>query len=197
MRALFVYNLIMLRRRLPGLLPVFAAAAAAGLLFRNISFGGLAGVLAVAVIIGGRDDASQGRWLLTMPVSRRQFVIFSYITEAAAGLAASLLCSALSLLTGETVRVALLSGAVIYCLFLTLIGITLCFDFKYGPGGRGKLACAAVLLVLMLMLFLLTLLAELLSADMIWSLLIFPAAATVSVALGLRDSICAFEERDL
>lgn len=154
-------------------------------------------MLAVAVIIGDRDGASQGRWLLTMPVSRRQFVIFSYITEAAAGLAASLLCSALSLLTGETVRVALLSGAVIYCLFLTLIGITLTFDFKYGPGGRGKLVGPVVLGVLILIFLSLVLLAELSDPDTVLPLLIFPAAATVSVALGLHGSIRAFEERDL
>ena len=112
MRALLVYNLITFRGRLARLLVVFAVVLAVNLLLRDISMGGLAGALLLSVIRAGGNDEAQRRWLLTMPVSRRQLVVCSYITEAALGLVASLLCALLFLLFGETVRVALLGCAV-------------------------------------------------------------------------------------
>ena len=131
MRALLVYNLITFRGRLTRLLVVFAVVLAVNLLLRDIPLGGLAGALLLSVIRAGGNDEAQRRWLLTMPVSRRQLVVCSYITEAALGLVASLLCALLFLLFGETVRVALLGCAVMCCIFLTIAGIALYFDFKY------------------------------------------------------------------
>ena len=198
MKALFVYNLITFRRGLPRLLLIAAAALAANLLIRRPSYGSFAVVLLFSRgVMAGADGAAWERWLLTLPVSRRQLVICSYMTEAAFRLEISLLCAALFLLLGETARVALLSCAAIYCLLLALAGITLYFDFRYGPGGRGKLEGAVILSVLILMFLSLVLLAELSDADTVLPLLIFPVSAAVSVALSLRGSVRAFEERDL
>ena len=91
MRALLVYNLITFRGRLARLLVVFAVVLAVNLLLRDISMGGLAGALLLSVIRAGGNDEAQRRWLLTMPVSRRQLVVCSYITEAALGLVAIVL----------------------------------------------------------------------------------------------------------
>ena len=85
MRALLVYNLITFRGRLTRLLVVFAVVLAVSLLLRDIPLGGLSGVLLLSVIRVGGDGEAQRRWLLTMPVSRRQLVACSYITEAALG----------------------------------------------------------------------------------------------------------------
>lgn len=80
MRALLVYNLITLRGRLTRLLVVFVVVLAVNLLLRDIPLGGLAGALLLSVIRVGGDGEAQRRWLLTMPVSRRQLVACSYIT---------------------------------------------------------------------------------------------------------------------
>lgn len=197
MRALLVYNLITFRGRLTRLLVVFAVVLAVNLLLRDIPLGGLAGALLLSVIRAGGNDEAQRRWLLTMPVSRRQLVVCSYITEAALGLVASLLCAMLFLLSGETARVTLLACAVICCIFLTVEGIVLCFDFKYGPDLQGGIAAAAiVLVVLILELFFVMLLVEAIGANVTWPLLIHPASAAASIALSLPASIRAVEGRD-
>lgn len=196
MRALLVYNLITFRGRLTRLLVVFAVVLAVSLLLRDIPLGGLSGVLLLSVIRVGGDGEAQRRWLLTMPVSRRQLVACSYITEAALGLAASLLCAMLFLLSGETARVTLLACAVICCIFLTVEGIVLCFDFKYGPDLQGGIAAAIVLVILILELFFVMLLVETIGANVTWPLLIFPVSAAVSIALSLRGSVRAAEGRD-
>lgn len=196
MRALLVYNLITFRGRLTRLLVVFAVVLAVNLLLRDIPLGGLAGALLLSVIRAGGNDEAQRRWLLTMPVSRRQLVVCSYITEAALGLVASLLCALLFLLLGETVRVALLGCAVMCCIFLTIAGIALYFDFKYGQDLQGGIAAAIVLVILILELFFVMLLVEAIGANVTWPLLIHPASAAASIALSLPASIRAVEERD-
>lgn len=196
MRALLVYNLITFRGRLTRLLVVFAVVLAVNLLLRDIPLGGLAGALLLSVIRAGGNDEAQRRWLLTMPVSRRQLVVCSYITEAALGLVASLLCALLFLLSGETARVTLLACAVICCIFLTVEGIVLCFDFKYGPDLQGGIAAAIVLVVLILELFFVMLLVEAIGANVTWPLLIHPASAAASIAFSLPASIRAVEGRD-
>ncbi len=196
MRALLVYNLITLRSRLPRLLLAFAAVVAVNLLLRDMSFGSAAAVLMLSAMGVGGNDSAQRRWLLTMPISRRQLVVCSYITEAALGLAGSLLCAALFLLYDETARAALPACAMIFCIFLTIAGIALYFDFKYGPELRGGLAAAIVFVILMLELFLVMLLVETIGANVTWPLFIYPVSAAASLALSLPASIRAFEERD-
>ena len=188
MRALLVYNLITFRGRLTRLLVVFAVVLAVNLLLRDIPLGGLAGALLLSVIRAGGNDEAQRRWLLTMPVSRRQLVVCSYITEAALGLVASLLCAMLFLLSGETARVTLLACAVMCCIFLTIAGIAL-----YLQAG---IAAAIVLVILILELFFVMLLVEAIGANVTWPLLIHPASAAASIALSLPTSIRAVEERD-
>lgn len=147
MKGILIKDGIVLKSQAKSFIFVYAVWGVMAVMYKNFYF--LSGFICILTLMvplntmSYDEKAGWDKYVLTMPVSRKNMVIGKYVVGIISGAVAMLLSVAAALFVGEKILEVLISCAAVFAVSVMMISVVLPIIFKFGVE-KGRLVFMGV-----------------------------------------------------